>query len=64
MSAQVPVRLGMLVQERAIERTIHRYCRGIDRLLPEVYESPEIAGRGRRWGTELAEALAAQLVPA
>ena len=36
---ELSVNLGMLVQERAIERTIHRYCRGIDRLLPEVVRS-------------------------
>jgi len=36
---ELSVSLGMLVQERAIERTIHRYCRGIDRLLPEVVRS-------------------------
>jgi hypothetical protein len=33
------VGLELLVAERAIERTIHRYCRGIDRLLPEVVRS-------------------------
>ena len=36
---ELSVSLGMLVQERAIERTIHRYCRGVDRLLPEVVRS-------------------------
>jgi hypothetical protein len=36
---ELSVNLGMLVQERAIERTIHRYCRGIDRMLPEVVRS-------------------------
>lgn len=36
---ELSVSLGMLVQERAIERTIHRYCRGIDRMLPEVVRS-------------------------
>ena len=36
---ELSVSLGMLVQERAIERTIHRYCRGVDRLLPDVVRS-------------------------
>lgn len=36
---ELMVGLEVLVQERAIERTIHRYCRGIDRMLPEVVRS-------------------------
>jgi hypothetical protein len=36
---ELSISLAMLAQERAIERTIHRYCRGIDRMLPEVVRS-------------------------
>lgn len=36
---ELSVNLGMLVSERAIERTLHRYCRGIDRMMPEVVRS-------------------------
>jgi len=36
---ELSVNLAMLARDRAIERTLHRYCRGIDRMLPETVRS-------------------------
>lgn len=36
---ELQVNLAMVARDRAIERTLHRYCRGVDRMLPELVRS-------------------------